>query len=106
MRRLHRTPPNKGDRMRSIGSLAVLFALAGCASTPQGQGGIEEWSEHHPAASQELGVWVQQHTEAPSLFFQWDSQHPDRAHELVTWTLYHPAHPIDGFIVTSPACPY
>jgi hypothetical protein len=69
--------------MRSLGSFVLLAALVGgCAhSPPPAQAGIERWAENHPAASQELGGWVQQH-------------------------INHPNQPIEGFVATHPGWQY
>jgi hypothetical protein len=100
------TMPMRNPALATAALLALSLAACATPPPPRQQAGIEEWSQHHPAASQELGAWVQQYPDAASLFFEWDGHHPERAREFVTWTIYHPGQPIEGFVVTHPGWQY
>lgn len=88
--------------------LLALLTVSACASSPQErrEASIERWSENHPAASQELGIWVRTHPQAAALFFEWDGHNPARSQEFVMWSIQHPAQPIDGFVATHPGWQY
>jgi hypothetical protein len=90
---------------------ASLFALAwfvvGCASSPavRREEALERWSENHPEAARELGVWVREHPNAAPLFFEWDGHHPEKSREFVFWTIASPAQPLEAFVAAHPGWP-